>query len=400
MSAALRPPDPPPPGDRKLTDSLRILGGRAESFAREFTRGLDRRELERLFDEDAIRAYSVLAGRRGDEERDPDEDDVHRFLRGAKDFFVGMLFKLSPGRRLLFAVSLFAPVLSMLDFWSFSGNFEGFSLSIDFQPFWFLVSISGLTLLLALELADRLRVRDELEVARQLQQELLPQSTPTIPGYRLAHSNRIANEIGGDYYDFIMLPDGRWALAVVDASGHGISAGLLMAISNAMLKTAVELDPSPSAVLDLLNRTLCRTGGPRAFVTAFYGVLDPSTGTLHYASGGHPFPLLRRADGRLEELGEGAYPLGIRTGVEYATHRVELAPGDLLTLYSDGLPEAVNPEDEAFGFERLRGLLELPGDPQSVHDRILRALDAHVEHRNLEDDMTLVLMLRVAPLPG
>jgi phosphoserine phosphatase RsbU/P len=256
-------------------------------------------------------------------------------------------------------------------------------------------SIAGLVFLLALELVDRVRVRDELEVARELQSELLPHRVPVVPGYGFAHSYRTANEVGGDYYDFTPLPDGRLALAVADASGHGMAAGLVMAIANATLETALDLDPEPPSVLRLLNRTLCRTGNRRTFLSLFYALLDPATGRLDSVCAGHPFPFLRRADGTVEELGCGGLPLGIHEPVEPATSTTVLAPGDVLVFYTDGLVEATDPErQEAFGYERLQALVAEGGGPQDLHDRILAAFDAHVGGEPLLDDLTLVVMTR------
>jgi sigma-B regulation protein RsbU (phosphoserine phosphatase) len=294
----------------------------------------------------------------------------------------------------LFAVSIIAALLGLLQF---RARVAAQDISVSMSPFWFLVSVAGLTFLLALELVDRVLVRDELEVARQLQRDLLPSSTPEIPGYHIAHSYRTANEIGGDYYDFLPLPlpDGRLALVIGDASGHGMAAGLLMAIANAALKLAIEVDPSPERVAALLNRVLCRTGDRRAFMSLFYGLLTPSSGHLEYVCAGHPFPLLRRATGEAEELGKGGLPLGIRDVVELARAEVTLGIGDLLLLYSDGLPESVNAAREAFGFERLRDLLRVVAEPQAIHDRLLRALDAHLAGEPLTDDVSIVVVSRL-----
>src|SRR5262249_55676387 len=160
------------------------------------------------------------------------------------------------------------------------------------SPFFFIICCGGLAFLLALELVDRVLVRDELEVARELQAALLPHGTIDLPGYSVAHSYRTANEVGGDYYEIVRLPDGRVAMMVGDATGHGMAAGLVMAIANATLKTALDIDPDPRRVLALLNRTLCRTGSRRTFMTVFYALLDPQTGELTTISAGHPFPLL------------------------------------------------------------------------------------------------------------
>lgn len=382
------------------SDPLRQGRRQAERFSRfvrDFTSGINRRELERLFDEDTNRALDVFSsGSRKKSELG--SDDATQFLGRLQNFFVGIALELSPGRRLLFTFALICPLLGFLDIDFTIGTR---SLFIDASPFWFLSSIAALTLLVGLELVDQLRVRDELEVARQLQRDLLPQETPLWPGWRIAHSYRTAQEIGGDYYDFLPLDDGRWVVTVGDASGHGISAGLLMAIANASLKTAIELDPSPSAVLGLLNRVLKRTGGRRAFMTLFYGVLDVTTGELEFASAGHPFPLLRRSSGEVEELGRGAFPLGLRRQVDYPSYRLTLKPGDFLVLYSDGLPEAIGGDSEqSFGFERLRRHLEKPGTTQDLHDAILHSVDEHLGNAAPQDDLTLVVLDRAPQKPS
>jgi phosphoserine phosphatase RsbU/P len=378
----------------RLAHKLRDLAERSSRFGKEFTSGLSRREVARLFDEDAKTAYAALTADAKKAGGEPDE--LKRLTDRVWALFSGFTRKLSPGRRLLFVACLACPFLGMLDFDASIGPYQ---LTLDFSPFWFLTSILGLTLLLALELVDRLRVRDELEVARSLQRDLLPQQAPALPGYRVAHSYRTANEIGGDYYDFLPLADGRLALAVGDASGHGISAGLLMAIANATLKTALDLDPSPPAVLGLLNRVLFRTGGNRAFMTFFYGVLDLATGELEYSGAGHPYPLLRRRRGTVEELGEGSMPLGIKSDGTYVRRRTTIEPGDLLVLYSDGIPEAAGGADgDAFGFERLRGLLAQADSPQAIHDRILAAVDRHLGDQPINDDLTLVVIDRAPEL--
>ena len=379
---------------QNLAETVKEAFERALQFVRDFTAGINRRELARLFEEETKGAVSVLAGQ--EPENRAKEDDLTRTLRMVKDFFLGLALRLSPGRRLLFTVSLLLPVLGIFDV---DVSLGAYRLFIDVSPIWFLASISGLTLLLALELVERLRVRDEVEVARQLQDELLPDADPPWPGYRVAHSYRTANTIGGDYYDFLELDDGRWAIAVGDASGHGIGAGLLMAIASASLRTAAELDPDPAAVLGLLDRTLARTGGRRAFMTLFYAVLDPSDGGLEFACAGHPFPLLRRSSGQLEELGEGALPLGLGRRKTYATRSSRLDPGDQLVLYSDGLPEACSSDDNAFGFDRLRALVVGGRSARHTHDRILEAIERHLGGRSLLDDLTLVVVERQPPIP-
>lgn len=371
---------------------------RLQTFFRDYTEGLSSRDVQRLFDRDAARAYQVLT-REHSQEPEPKEG-LRRTLHRVKLAFLGLSSKLTPARRMLFAVSLLAFAVGLLSDSGIAFSAKGTRITIEFSPLWFGISVGCLIFLLALELVDRVRVRDELEVARELQDELLPHDLPVVPGYLFAHSYRTANEVGGDYYDLTLLPDGRLSLMMGDASGHGMAAGLVMAIANATLKTALDLDPSPERVLALLNRTLCRTGTRRTFMSVFYAVLTPETGEVEYVCAGHPFPLLRRADGAVEELGNGGFPLGIREPLEFARQRVQLHPGDLLLLYTDGLPEALDAQGKAaFGYERIQSVMALGGSPQTVHDGVLQSFDHHVGGESLRDDLTLLLLARLPPLP-
>ena len=377
-----------------MSESDQNYVGRAQRFVDEYTRGLNIRDFRRLFDQDATHAYKVLA-------RDQDDDglpeqEFSRFFHRLRIFFLGLSYKLTPARRLLFVVSLLLVLFGLFTGPSFDLDGEKLHLYLEFSAIWFLAGAIGLVWLLALELVDRVRVRDELEVARQLQSDLLPKQAPDLTDYDFAHSYRTANEVGGDYYDFQHLPDGRLAILMGDASGHGIAAGLLMAIANATLKTAIDVDPEPVPVATLLNSALYRTGDRRAFMTLFYGVLELDSGRMDFVIAGHPFPLVRRAGGAVEELGSGGLPLGLRREVDLHPLTVTLDPDDLLLLYTDGLPEAVDgPDGEAFGFDRLKELLAKAGSPAVLHDRILIDFDRHVANEPLADDLTLVVLARL-----
>jgi hypothetical protein len=362
-----------------------------EDFVRSYSAGVKSEDLRRLFERDASRAYGVLT-------RDqPRPEAEQKGLRGgfhrARLLFLGLSYKLTPARRVVFAASLFCALLGMADveFRVVAGSTR---VVMDASPVFFLAAIAGLLYLLAVELVDRVLVRDELQVARQLQSDLLPRAAPPLPGWSIAHSYRTANEVGGDYHCFFPLPDGRLALAIGDASGHGMAAGLLMAIANATLQTAVDIDPAPARAAALLNRVLCRTGDRRAFMTLFYAVLDPATGRLDYVCAGHPFPLLRRADGAVEELGRGSLPLGMRDPAPLPIESAALAPGDHLLLYTDGLPEAVGAGGAAFGFDRLASLLAAGGAPQAILDRTLEEFTRHLGNEALADDLTVVVLGR------
>ena len=365
-------------------------GGGLGRFLRDFTAGVTARDLARLFDRDAAHAYRVLTRDRPAEAEPAGR--LRRWWFRARVVFVGLAFKLTPARRVLFGIAILTALLGLF---RFNATIESGHVTIDFSPLVLLISIGLLVFLLALELVDRVLVRDELEVARQLQRDLLPTAAPELAGYQVVHSYRTANEVGGDYYDFLPIADGRTALVIGDASGHGMAAGLLMAIANAALKLAVEVDPAPARVAALLNRVLCRTGDHRAFMSLFYGALRPSDGRLDFVCAGHPFPLLRRAGGEIVELGRGGFPLGIRDALDVAPDSVHLEPGDTLVLYSDGLPEAVNAAGDALGYDALRELLRAGGQVQSIHDRLLAALDAHRAGEPLKDDLSLVVVARM-----
>ncbi|QQR72189.1 MAG: SpoIIE family protein phosphatase [Holophagales bacterium] len=387
MSANVPPPPRPSSFDR--------LG----HFVREFTDGLRTEDVQRLFKRDAAQAYAVLARDRavGEEPR----NGLKRWLHRAWVLFRGIAFKLSPPRRLLFVLALlFAFFALTAHRVQFGSPEEGIRVVADASPFWMLASVSFLVYLLAVELADRVLVRDELEVARSVQAELLPRGTVEIPGFRVAHGYRTANEVGGDYYDFLPVEGGRIAVVVGDASGHGMAAGLVMALASAAIRTAVELDPSPVAVARTVNHVLARTGGARSFMSLFVGLLDPASGALEYVDAGHPFPLLRRRTGELVELGRGGLPLGLRSTLPLAAEQAVLEDGDVLVFYSDGLPEGVGRDGQAFGFERLRELVALGGTVEAIHARILAAFDTRHGTEAPADDLTLVVMAREAESPS
>ncbi len=367
---------------------------RARSFVREYTAGVHSRDLHRLFRQDAPEAFQVLT--RDQPAVAPDAKGIRAFFQRAKILFLGLSYTLTPARRLLFALAV---LLALAGSCVVRYQVNGREVQVGGTgPL--MLSILILLLLLALELVDRIRVRDELQVARELQGQILPREAPEVPGYRFAHSYRNANEVGGDYYGFHPLPDGRLVLVAGDASGHGIAAGLLMVIAHATIDLAIGLDPRPEKVAPLINKAIASAGGNRAFFTLFYALLDPSTGHMDYLCAGHPFPLLRRAGGQVIELGRGALPLGIRPTIEPRPDTVTLEPGDLLLLYSDGLAEQIRGAGgEAFGFDRVRDLVQAGGSAEELHRRIVAAFDAFLGEAPRGDDVSLVVVERRAAGP-
>ena len=365
---------------------------RARDFVRDYTDGAGASDLRRLVDRDAPRVYSVLMRDRPAGAQPA--RGFRRLLRDARLLFLSVSEKLSPPRRLLFALSLVCGVLGLTDV-QFTMNSTDYGFRADSSPLFSLVALGGLVFLLAAELVDRVLVRDELEVARQLQRELLPADVPDLPGWAFAHSWRTANEIGGDYHLFQALPDGRLAIVMADASGHGMAAGLLMAIADASLRVALDLDPEPHAVATLLHRALRRSGSRRSFLTLFYGRLEPATGRLDYVCAGHPPPIVRREDGTLEEPAGGALPLGLGDRFAPAQGTLEIGRGDRLVLFTDGLFESLDAAGEAFGYERLRRELAASSGALDAHDRLRAAHRVHVGDEPLSDDLTVVVVERL-----
>jgi len=218
--------------------SKRPQDGRHGSSVRDYMGGLGPRDLPKLWSRDWQRAYAILT--REQKQQEP-EGDLRRFWFRTKTLFFALSYKLSPPRRVLFAFSL---LLAGLGCQLRDIKIRGEVIAFSQVPTFFLASIAGLVFLLILELADRILVRDELEIAQELQHELLPQEPPRVEGYNFAFSYRSANTVGGDYYQFMPLPDGRLVVVEADASGHGIAAAMLMAIGHAILRLAVDTDPA------------------------------------------------------------------------------------------------------------------------------------------------------------
>lgn len=353
-------------------------------------------DLRRLVDREAPRVYSVLL--RDREEQRRHQRGWRRVWDDARLLLSSLSEKLSPPRRALFVAALVAAALALLQI-DVQLDDVGFGIDVGTSRLLFLFSILALTFLLGAELVDRVLVRDEVEVARELQAALLPHGPPDLPGWSVATAWATANDIGGDYHRWETLEDGRVAIVVADASGHGMAAGLLMAVTDTSLRIAIEEDPAPAAVAGRLDRVLRRTGDRRSFVTLFYGLLDPRSGRLEAVSAGHPSPLVRRADGSLEEPAEGSLPLGIVDAPEPWTGTLDLAPGDLLVISTDGVFEAADEAGATFGWPGFRRAVA-DGDPApaATADRVRRALKAHVRGGPLSDDFTLVAIRR-DPLP-
>ena len=247
------------------------------------------------------------------------------------------------------------------------------------------------------EIRERERIEQDLRVARRIQQASLPKEVPELEGWQISPFYRPAREVGGDFYDFHLLSEGRLGLVVGDATGKGVPAALVMSTTCGMLQLAAQaLDSSsPSEVLARVNETLLARIPLNMFVTCFYCILDPESASLSYANAGHDLPYLRRVGGDAEELRARGMPLGLMPGMSYEQKEIVLGAGEAALFYSDGLVEAHDQRGEMFGFPRLRALVAEHGEDRSLEDFLMEELYSFVgEGWEQEDDITLLTLRR------
>jgi serine phosphatase RsbU (regulator of sigma subunit)/predicted ester cyclase len=248
------------------------------------------------------------------------------------------------------------------------------------------------------EVRERERVEEELRVARSIQQASLPKEVPALEGWQISPYYQPAREVGGDFYDFHLLPEGRLGLVVGDATGKGVPAALVMSTTCGMLRLAAQSHTSPAEMLQGVNEVLFPNIPPNMFVTCFYAILEPNSGRLSYANAGHDLPYLHR-NGYAEELRARGMPLGLMPGMRYEEKETILHSGEAALLYSDGLVEAHDPEGDMFGFPRLRTLIaERAEEQRPLGEVLLEELYSFVgEGWEQEDDITLLTLRRSAP---
>jgi sigma-B regulation protein RsbU (phosphoserine phosphatase) len=244
-------------------------------------------------------------------------------------------------------------------------------------------------------IVERERVKAEIDAANRIQAALLPLDAPDLVGASVASHYGAATEIGGDYFDFLKVASGEIGIAFGDVSGHGLTSGIVMAMAKAALLVQVDYDPSPRAVLDVLNEIVIKTSPRRTMMTFFFGLLDPRSQTLRFSSAGHLDPYVyRAATQKMEVLSSWGFPLGVRRRDPFLEHQVEFATGDRLVLYSDGLIEAVDDDGEPFGFERFEQVIASHGHQSAdeIKKALLTAVRKFTRNRPPEDDQTLVVV--------
>jgi serine phosphatase RsbU (regulator of sigma subunit) len=249
------------------------------------------------------------------------------------------------------------------------------------------------------ELRERERFEQELRVARRIQEALLPKELPLLKDWDIAPYYKPAWEVGGDFYDFVPLPDGHWGLVVGDVSGKGITAALVMANAQSVLRAVAQSGCTPGLLLEQANDALGAYMPTNMFVTCFYGVLDSDSGSFKYANAGHNPPCCRQ-QGQATDLWATGMPLGLMPGMIYEEKEALLLPGDAVLFYSDGLVEAHNPGREMLGTPRLRSLVtEHVLNARDLNAKVIEELERFTgEGWVQEDDLTLVTLQRLAAM--
>jgi phosphoserine phosphatase RsbU/P len=379
-------PPLPRPGDGKFFES--------------YTRGLTSRDIERLFTRDTPEAYRFFS-RHIDLQGLRKLPWYRRTLMHARLFFLAFTLKLTPPRRAIYGIALLTSVIGLLEL------FRGIHLFIVPHPafatgtVWLLFGFLLINLLVMLEVADRLSLKNDLEIAREIQQAMLPRAAYQTHGLEAFGMTRPANTVGGDFYDILPLPDGRVLLALGDVAGKGSPAALLMALLLAMMRTLVDEGLQGAALVKRLNTQLVKHAPRSRFITLFVATLDPLTGELLYVNAGQNPPLLRRASGEYESLRSGGMALGMFEHAEYQTGHAILGAGDVIVMYSDGVTEAENVDGQPFDEAGLQQVVDGQrwASAKELGWATFAAVDEHSRERKLLDDVTVLVLRRLPLLP-
>jgi sigma-B regulation protein RsbU (phosphoserine phosphatase) len=379
---------------------------RLNDFFDSYTKDLTAEDLQRLFTRDTRDAYKFFT-------RGRDADALarlpwhRRIVAEIRILFLAFTMKLSPARRVVFGASLVLAFVGLVNLFRGIGVVEILRLpfiggigilgpQFSAGTWSLLFAFALMNLLVLLEVADRLSLKNDLEIARDIQQAMLPAGLFSAAGVETFGMSRPANTVGGDFYDVLALDDGRVVVTVGDVAGKGSPAALLMALLLAMMRTLVDEKLEAAALVTRLNTQVCRHAPPSRFITLFYAVFEPLTGALTYVSAGHMPPLLVRGTGACERLSEGGIALGMFEHSTYTTGQVLLQPGDLLSVYSDGITEAENPAGKPFDEIGLETALKASARNTlaDIGAAVVRAVERHTDDKRFADDLTILLLRR------
>jgi len=372
------------------------LKTRAEHFWRRVSEGLEVHQLWSQLKRDAQSSYRLYSA--GMAEREAGQPPLQRAWYIVRTLFWAIIEKLSPARRVLLLIGLLLAFIpsGSCEYRNNAGQNVSFDLDLHF---W---GAALIFIVLLLELADRVVMKRDLEIAKDIQSWLLPGVPLQLPGYALAYATRPANTVAGDYYDVILRPgatreEDRVLLVVADVAGKSIPAAMLMATFQASLRT-LAASPAPlGQLLAQLNQYACSNsqGGAR-FTTAFLAELDPATGEISYVNAGHNVPILRRSSGVIERPDVGGLPIGVMASATYEVGTARLGNGDWLVIFTDGVVEALNANGDEYGEPELIRLIDRGSGltPADLLKNLLAGLDWFVGSTPQHDDMTCLLLKR------
>ncbi|NWG13369.1 MAG: serine/threonine-protein phosphatase [Acidobacteria bacterium] len=355
-----------------------------------FTQGVTREGLKQLIKQDTRDTFRFFT-RQIDFAALRQKPWYVRYPKALWQVFLSLAYRLNPPRRVAFAIAIFAVLLGLLQ--SLTAQNGG---RTSGALVWWMIGSAILFVLLLVELKDKLDLKGDLEIAREIQFGLVPSSPLDRGSFEINAFMRPANTVGGDYYDLIDLDENRLAVVVGDVSGKGMPAALLMALLQASLRTLITAGFRGAELIGRLNEYLCLSIPPNSMVTLFYGELDSSDGTLHYVNAGHNAPFLIRSDGSINRLAATSTLLGFMYGLGFDSETACVAPGDRVLLFTDGVTEAFNGAGEEYGEERLSQYLAR--NRQSKDGGLIRSLVDDVlafcgPARPL-DDMTIMTVER------
>ncbi len=380
-----KPPLGKPGGSTTFPTSLRDL----------FTQGVTRDDFKHMVDRDAREALRFYMREIDLEEFRP-LPWYRRYPMLAWRIFIALAYRLSPVRRITFAVATALFLFGWIQLLILKAQAEG--VRNNGGALWLLISFALLLLVLLLELRDKLDLKGDLEIAREIQFGLVPEGPFHQNRIRVHCSMRPANTVGGDYYDVIELGPNHLGLVIADVAGKGMPAALLMALLQGSLRTLITAGHRGSDLIVKLNAYLCSSIPDNSLITLFYGEMDTITGDLAYVNAGHNAPLLLRKDQSLEPLPSTALVLGVDPDSAFVTMTTRMDPSDLLLLYTDGISEAFNLKEEEYGDERIGAFLrEHQNHPAGVLlQELLHDVLSHSGSARLKDDMTLMAVTRDA----
>lgn len=372
----------------------RSTGQRIARYWEQVTEGANLDQLWRQFRADARQSYALYS-REVDWEAIQGKSRLKRWLHSAWAVFHSMLMKLSPARRVLL---LAAMVLVLYPLPSVLLSNDAAAEAVLARMF--VLGAGLLFVLLALELGDRVTMKRDLEIAREIQRWLIPEKPPAITGADVAFATRPANTVSGDYYDVLPRPSRgeRWLIVVADVAGKSIPAALLMATFQAGLHTLIGASETLSDLVAGLNGyASAHSQGGRRFTTALFAEYEPASRRLTYINAGHNAAILKRANGAFEYLKATGLPLGIPspegTAATHGEESLQLSPGDTLVIYTDGLVEAVNAQGEEYGDERLLAALHfsIKETAALMLERLFADVGRFAGETHQQDDITCLV---------